>query len=58
MPIWLKRLLPRSDALNEVPEDSMHEWAEFNLPTRDNLAALFRAEEDAQAGSRRPPDYN
>jgi hypothetical protein len=51
MPLWLNRLLLRRGALFEAPESALHEWAEFNLPTRDNLEALLRAEEDRQAPS-------
>jgi hypothetical protein len=53
MSIWLKRLWLCYEARRAAPESIIHEWAEFNLPTRDNLEALFRAEEDANAGRMR-----
>jgi hypothetical protein len=56
MPIWLERLLAHGGTPGEVRESAMHEWAEFNLPTRDNLEALFRAEDDQDAIGKRASD--
>ena len=42
MPLWFKKLFLRpTDEAFRMLDDHDHEWAEFNLPARSDLQALF-----------------
>jgi hypothetical protein len=42
MPLWFKQIFLRpSNEAFRVLNDHDHEWAEFNLPARSDLQALF-----------------
>jgi hypothetical protein len=50
MPFWFSSLLSIQSAVRDAADSDLYEWAEFNLPARDELETLFRANEDENHG--------